>query len=249
MKKLRRIFIITLAIHLSACGGGNGGNASSVFDSLARCFEPTIKAQDLCDPTKTQFTLESTNPYYPLKVGSITILEGEEDGESLRVERRVLSETAVIDGVTTRVLEHKSFINGEIHEIAKNYYVESTNGTVCYFGEDVEFYEDGVFANTQGTWKAENGAKPGVIMPASPKAGDAYFQEGALGIAEDMGRIISASETRTYAGKTYNNVVVVLDSNPIDTEDTCKEEEKAYIAGIGEVQDVALKLVSHTPGQ
>ena len=68
------------------------------------------------------------------------------------------------------VLEHRTYHEGVIHEIAYNFYVETTDGTVCYFGEDVEFYDaSGDFANTDGTWRAgESGSLPGVIMPASP---------------------------------------------------------------------------------
>ncbi|MEZ4752759.1 MAG: hypothetical protein R3A13_00370 [Bdellovibrionota bacterium] len=252
--KLKTRFVLRSALFLSillvffGCGSNSPAKGQSIFDLLARCFEPTLNAADLCDPQKVTFSLNSTNPYYPLHVGLQTILEGEEDGELLRVERTVLADTQVVSGVTTRILEHKSYINGEIHEIARNFYVEASNGTVCYFGEDVEFYEDGALANLQGTWRAEGDAKPGIIMPAMPAVGQGYFQEGALGIAEDMGRVTSTTETREYAGISYDNVVIVQDSNPIDTEATCVEEEKAYVAGIGEVADVGLELVSFTPG-
>ena len=213
--------------------------------SPAQCFDTTLDVS-LCDPDVATFTLDSTNPYYPLKVGLQTILEGEEDGELIRVERTVLADTMTVAGVETHVLEHKQFIDDQIHEIARNFYVEASDGTVCYFGEDVEFFEDGVLVNTGGTWRAGvDGAKPGIIMPAAPMVGQAYFQEAAPRIATDMGRVSATDETFTVLGQTYTDVVVIQDSNPM--EDCDDEEEKVYVAGIGEVVDAVIELISFTP--
>ena len=166
---------------------------------VAACFDTTVEAAR-CDPEVATFTLDSTNPYYPLVPGLRVVLEGEEDGEAIRVERTVLTETEVVAGVETHVLEHLEFVDGEILEVARNFYVEATDGTVCYFGEDVEFYEDGMLANMDGSWRAGvDGAKPGVIMPAVPAVGDAYFQEQAPD-ALDMGRVSDVNQSRTIGG-------------------------------------------------
>ncbi len=219
---------------------------SIIEASDKQCFDTTVDAS-LCDPDVATFTLESTNPYYPLTPGLRVVLEGEEDGEVERVERTVLEETAVIAGVETHVLEHKAFIDGEIHEVARNFYVEATDGTVCYFGEDVEFFEDGELVDMQGTWRVGvNGAKPGVIMPADPKVGDAYFQENAPGIANDMGRVSAVGVSRTIGGNSYEDLVVIQDSNPM--EDCDSEEEKVYVAGIGEIVDDFLSIIDETDG-
>lgn len=210
------------------------------------CYPPTVQAVR-CDPGMATFSLASTNPYYPLRVGSVTILEGIEDGKTIRVERRVLPDTEVVMGVTTHVLEARELIDGEIYEIARNYYVEASDGTVCYFGEAVEFYENGQLANRNGSWRAgESGAKPGIIMPAAPAVGDAYFQENAPSIAIDMGRITDVTSTMTFQGQSFTNVVTVMDSNPLDTCDD--EETKFYVPGIGESGDTVKLLVSFTPG-
>ena len=225
---------------------GNQTAIESCFEvesDLELCF-PTTEDIDVCDPEEATFTLDSTNPYYPLIVGSVVILEGEEDGDVVRVERTVLPETMEIEGVATHVLEHKNFINGEIHEIARNFYVEASDGTVCYFGEDVEFYEDGELVNTAGTWRAGvNGAKPGIIMPAVPEVGQAYFQEHEEGNAMDMARVTMTGATVTLGDLTFENVVQVLDANPIDDEEPCEDEEKLYAPGIGEIKDVDLEVV------
>lgn len=204
-----------------------------------------------CDPAQATFTLGSTNPWYPLVPGSFVALEGEGEGDeagiTLTVERRVLTETRTILGVEVHVLEHQTFFDGVIHEIANNFYVEATDGTVCYFGEDVEFYdEDGQFENTDGTWRAgEDGALPGVIMPADPQVGDGYYQEAAPGIALDQGRVDELDLVTTIDGVEYDTIRI-NDTNPIDDEEPCTVEEKRYALGIGEVKDTVLEVVSVT---
>jgi hypothetical protein len=60
---------------------------------------------------------------------------------------------------------------------------------VWYFGEDSKVMEDGKVVSTEGSWEAGvNGAKPGIIMKANPRVGDAYRQEFLKGEAEDMGK-------------------------------------------------------------
>jgi len=239
--------ILGAAATFFACGddGGTGGEGGAAGEA---CFETTVDAA-LCDPATATFSLASTNPYYPLKVGSVVILEGTEDGELIRVERRVLPDTMVVAGVETHVLEAIEYIDGEIYEVARNFYVEASDGTVCYFGEDVDFYENGAVVSHDGSWRAGVGdAKPGVIMPAVPKVGDAYYQEVAPGTAEDMARVAATGRTEVFAGMSYGDGIQVLDSNPIDDEDPCEDEEKLYVPGIGEAADTAKRLVSFTPG-
>ena len=212
--------------------------------AVRRCFDPTLPAA-LCDPDLVDFTLASTNDYYPLDIGLQVVLEGEEDGETIRVERTVLADTEIVAGVETHVLEHRQLVDGELFEVARNFYVESNDGTVCYFGEDVEFYEDGELVGMQGTWRAGvDGAKPGIIMPSSPNVGDGYFQELALGNATDMGLVSDVGVSRTINDVAYRDLVVIQDSNPMET--CVAEEEKVYAPGIGEIVDDVLDVVSVT---
>lgn len=211
------------------------------------CVPITLDAS-ACDPTMVDFTLDSTNPYYPLHPGLRVVLEGQEDGLHMRVEREVLQETQMIDGVEVHILEHKTFHEGELHELARNFYVETTQGTVCYFGEDVEFYEGGQLMDTHGTWRVGvDGAEPGIIMPAQPSVGQVYYQERAPGIAEDMGRITASGETLTVGTAEFEDVLTIMDANPIDDEERCEDERKRYAPGVGEITDVALEYLSHEP--
>jgi hypothetical protein len=84
-------------------------------------------------------------------------------------------------------------------------------------------------------------------MPAEPQIGDAYYQEFAPGIALDQGEVTADDLTTTLAGQDYETIQVI-DTNPIDDEAPCTEEEKRYAYGIGEVKDTVLEIVAFTPG-
>ena len=255
----RALFAVVFFVGCAGSGGDasdTGTDTDTETDTgdgaLPECHPTTVDVA-LCDPSVATFSLASTNPWYPLTPGLVVNLEGEGEGDEagihMTVVRTVLEETETVMGLETHILRHETYYDGVIHEIANNVYVEATDGTVGYFGEDVEFYDEGgVFENTDGTWKAgEDGALPGVIMPANPEVGDAYYQENAPGFALDQGRITAVDLTTEIGGQVYDTLQI-MDTNPIDDEEACVEEEKRYAFGIGEVRDTVLELVSFTPG-
>jgi hypothetical protein len=231
-----KLFAVAAAL-LGACGG-----------APEECFTPTVDLA-VCDPARATFSLASTNRYYPLKIGSVAILEGTEGGVVIRTERRMLAETQDLMGVRTRVLEVREFAGDALVEIARNYLVEAGDGTVCKFGEDVERYENEVLVGRDGSWRAGvRGATPGIVMPAAPKVGDAYFQEMAPGIALDQGRVTATGETMMFAGTSYDDVIAIADANPLSGNNACKERTKRYAPEVGEAADTDRMLVSFTPG-
>lgn len=228
---------LLVAALLGACGG-----------DPPECHTPTIEAS-ICEPGGATFRSGSTNPYYPLLAGSVAILEGTEGGVPIRIERRVTGETIIIQGVTTRLLEVKRLRDGVLAEITRNYFVETTEGTVCHFGVDVDEYENDQVSGHEGTWRAGSaGAKPGIMMPATPKVGDVYFQDLADDVALHQGRVTEVGGTMTFAGMSYDNVITILDSDPLDDAAACAEETKLYAPGVGEVVDGAAMLISSMPG-
>ena len=97
----------------------------------------------VCAPAAGGFSTTLDNPFFPLAVGAVTVLEGSEDGAIVRVEIRALDETEVVAGVTTRVVEERESEGGQLVEVSRNFMVEAADGTTCYYGEDVDVYENG----------------------------------------------------------------------------------------------------------
>ena len=182
------------------------------------------------------------NEFFPLTPGTTLVLEGTEDGELINVTIDVTSDTEPVGTVNTVVVTETETIDGELAEISRNYYAQSDTGAVCYFGEAVDNYEDGVVANNDGSWRADDaGNAPGIIMPATPAVGDIYNNEAAPGVAEDMSEIIALGEAISTTGGDFTDTVSAEDCNPLDREEP---ELKVYAIDTGIVFDNGIELQS-----
>jgi hypothetical protein len=194
-----------------------------------------------------EFTLEPSNPYYPLEVGRSWLLEGEEDGTPLRVRIEILDRTETVGGVETRVLIETEWEldedsgEYELLEVSSNYFAETLGGTVCYFGEAVAIYEDGEPVSNAGEWRAdEPGNAPGIFMPSDPRPGMRYQMERAPGVAEDEGRIVAIGPVRVPAGY-FTQTIRVREYNPLDED----KGYKVFGAGVGTLVDGPISLVAY----
>jgi hypothetical protein len=112
------------------------------------------------------------------------------------------------------------------------------DGTVCYFGEEVDIYEGGVVVSHEGAWRADDdGNAPGIFMPADPQVGMTYQQEVAPGVAEDRATIVRRGSFTVPAG-TFADTITVRDFNPLDGSRTTK----VYARGVGLIADGPLEL-------
>ncbi len=180
------------------------------------------------------------NPYFVLEPGFQLILEG--GGTKLQIT--VLNETKTVDGVLTRVVEEKEWKDGKLSEIAKNYFAMCPQTKdVFYFGEDVEFYEDGKVVKRDGSWLAGvNGNRAGLMMPGTPKLNMKYYQELARGVAMDRAEIVSLSETCKTPAGTFSGCMKVKETSGIEL---FAKEYKYHAPGIGLVRDEDVRLVKH----
>jgi hypothetical protein len=196
----------------------------------------------LCALDRDDFTLKSTNDYFPLGVGSTWILRGTEDGKRVELRVSVLRKTQVVGGVTTRVVEESEFEDGELIERSRNFFAATRQGTVCYFGEEVDMYEDGEIVSHEGAWRADApGNRPGIIMPADPRVGMTFQMEGAPGVAADAGEIVARGvRVRVRAG-TFKNTVRIRESNPLDRS----VGFKVFARSVGIVVDGPVSLVRY----
>jgi hypothetical protein len=189
----------------------------------------------------SDFSTTIDNPLFPLSTLGPKVFEGEEvdpdTGEIItqRLESRVLPDTINVGGVDVLVLEEKAYANGELIEVALDYFAQASDGTVYYFGEDVDNYINGVIDNHDGTWHAgEAGAEPGIIMPAVPIVGLEFAQEIAPGVAEDRAMVVALDLTISTAAGDFTGCVEFDDWNPL--EPPIVIENKFYCPGVGLVR-------------
>lgn len=194
------------------------------------------------------------NPYFSLSPGDQLTLEGEEDGEEVKVEITVLRGTRNItfttpDGarmtVRARIVEEREWVDGELAEVSRNWFArcQQTND-IFYFGESVDNYEDGEIVNHNGSWEAGvNGAQPGILIPARFLLGSRYFQEQAPGVALDRAEHIDMGVPVTAAGETFQDCVAVAETDQLHPGD--EADVKVYCPGVGLVMDEDLTLTEH----
>lgn len=243
----RKIACFTLAasVALAACQ-----EAPPSGVDLAQVGPGTIAAQRnavdpaLCDPTAGGFASTSTNPWFPMLAGDQWSYAGEEDGVPVTLLITVLGLTRTIEGVSTRVVEEREWEDGELLEVSWNYIAQAGDGTICYFGEDVDIYEEGGGISHDGAWCADEPSNaPGILMPAEPRPGLEFPLEIAPGVAEDMARIVGAGPTSVVAGR-FDETIRFRETNPLDGD----VGYKVFASGAGMIVDGPLELLSFTAG-
>ena len=127
---------------------------------------------------KKTLGVKGANSYFNLTPGYTLAYRHGKDTDTLTV----LNETKIIDGVETRVVEDRELKNGQLIELTRDYYaIDSGTNDVYYFGEDVDVYENGKVVGHEGAWlSGVKGAKFGMMMPGTPKAGQKFYQEVAV---------------------------------------------------------------------
>ena len=253
MKKLTYLLTLIISIGIISflnIGGCDDDDSKKALELL--CPETNLDLS-ACDPvTGGPFSLDGANEFFSLVVGNKSVLEGvelDDEGEEveIRIESTVTVETVDVAGVTTRVVEEVEFEDDELIEIARDFYAVAPDGTVCYFGEDVQNFEDGEFVDNEGSWRAgEDDNIPGIIMPGGPQVGQVYMQEDAPGVAEDQAENIALGEELDVPFGVFDNTLTVEDCNPLDDEGAI--DEKVYVSGIGIAKDEAAELVSFEEG-
>jgi hypothetical protein len=202
----------------------------------------------VCDPGAGPFSPVIDNEFLPLPEGKAQVLTGTEDGVALRLEIRVLAETFEVAGVTTRVVEERDLEDGELAEVSRNYVAQAPDGSVCYFGEDVDVYAGGVVTGHPGAWLADPAGgtdRPGLLMPApAPAVGDYWSQEVAPGVALDRAEVVGVGETFVVPAGTYHDTIRTREWTPLEPDD---EEFKVYARGVGLVIDAAVALEPPAP--
>jgi hypothetical protein len=219
----------------------------------------------LPDWTKAHFgaaSARSTHPYFPLVPGTFSEYEGEVEGGAVeRVETFVTFDTKTILGVANRVVRDTTLMDGVVVEIAEDWYAQSDDGTVWYFGESVQNFhydESGELSgiDTAGSWIAD-GLKnlPGAVMLVTPTVGATYFQEFAPSVALDFAIVQSLDEAVTVPYGSFVEVLETSEGNLIDGPQLT--DDKLFAPGVGLVQiDVldergrdafTIELVDRTP--
>lgn len=228
------VIVAALCYALAACQDSSGPEP----------FKPTLD-EAICAPAAGPFSSTITNPYFPAAVGNQWVLDGTDQGKAVNLQITALNATEVVAGVTTRVVEERETVDGELLEVSRNFFAETQDGTVCYYGEDVDIYSGGVVTSHDGQWRAGvGGASPGILMPANPAPGQAFVQEIAPGVAQDRVEIIAAGESVTVPFGTFTSTIRFRETTPLEPG---VKSTKVYVQSLGPIVDDEVRLTGKTP--
>jgi hypothetical protein len=182
------------------------------------------------------------NAYFNLQPGFQQVFEGKEENESVRLEITVLDETKTVDGVTTRVVEERETVNGQLVELSRNFFALcGPSGDAFYFGEEVDIYRAGALAGHEGAWMAGTaGAKAGLFLPSRPLLGARFYQEVAPGVAMDRVTVVALNDSLETPGGAFRNCLRTEETTPLEPDAL---EYKVFAPGVGLIQDGGLLLV------
>jgi hypothetical protein len=188
------------------------------------------------------FTTNIDNPYWPMKPGSRWVYrETTPDGTKQRVVVTVTHKTKrIANGITARVVHDVVSEGGTPVEVTDDWYAQDRAGNVWYLGEYTTEYENGKPTTTEGSFEAGvDGAQPGIIMPAKPKAGLSFRQEYYKGHAEDKASVVSLREQVEvpFGHFGQGRVLMTRDLNPLKPKIL---EYKFFARGVGPVLAVGV---------
>jgi len=220
-------------------------------DAADQAAERAARGEKVLKGIKFTRPREITNPYFPLANLKQDILEGVEDGKKIRVERTLKPNkrrtyTFGEEEVESLVVEDRVYEDGQLAEVALDFFAQDDDGTVYYLGEDVDEYKDGKIVGHDGTWHYGLDTRvPGVIFPAHPKLGQTWRPEDVSYEISEIDEIVSMSEKVTTPAGTFENCVKVKELLADGTI-----EFKYYAKGVGVVREVPADgesvLKSHT---
>jgi hypothetical protein len=249
--RLSSALVGVLVVATGAFAGCGGGDSSSESNESAPVPQPSraefraaglgklpvapegrrvdLTAPPFSDPTRV------TNPLFPISDLHSAVLAGRIDGKPFHTETTLLPYTRTIEwapghSVETLVSQYVAFLDGRIQEVALDYYAQADDGSVWYFGEDVNDYnERGQVAYQTDSWLAGQDGPPAMIMPGDPKVGEAFRTENIPG--QVFEEVTVKNIDKTVAGPTGKVTHAMVGE---ELHDDAQTSDKVFAPGYGE---------------
>jgi hypothetical protein len=149
--------------------------------------------------------------------------------------------------VACRILEEVAIEDEEVVEISQNFFAQADDGTVYYFGETVDIFENGMLVSNEGSWLVGGptlptdpittfpAADPAEFMPASIQVGQTWKPEDLLPLfpLDETVEAIKLDKTVVTPAGRFTGCLKVLESTELNDE----TENKWYAPGVGVIKE------------
>lgn len=225
-------FAIALGGALITAVAAPGLAASRSTGGSSRSSEPLHPGPDA-------FVQVIDNPWFPQVPGTTLVYRGTKDGKQATDIVRVTHRTRVISGIRCMEIEDTLLLDGRVEEHTLDWYAQTANADVWYFGEKTAEYDaDGNVVSREGSWRdGVNGAQAGIFMFGRPTVGRSARQEFLPGHAEDHFKVVSRGDPVTVPYGTFDHALRTHEWTPIEPGVL---DGKVYVKGVGEVKEVTL---------
>lgn len=234
--------VVGLALVVAAGPAMASATASGTATGSPHCrlpgFGPGPSYHPRIDPA--DFTSTVDNPYFPLPPGRTLVYAGVKDGKAAINVFAPSRRTRTVDGVRTRIVEDRLYLNGVLEERTADYYAQDRCGNVWYFGEDTATLDErGRVVSTAGSFLAGvDGAQPGLFMQARPELGRSFRQEWYQGEAEDVFAAIGLDAPVRVPYGSFRHALRTRETTALEPDVV---DNKYFVRGIGEVAELAVK--------
>lgn len=232
-------FIIVASLAWVNCGSDKVQDASTALPASQGWVDKFHISQK-------HLVAEGKNPFFILEPGYQLVLRGDENGSTLEMTITVLNETQRVGGFLTRVVEERKTENGRLIRVSRNYVGIDRNAKDVYlFGRSVEQHDSDGTVRTEGSWMSgANGARFGLVIPATPVVGAKFHQEQAPGVAMDWSEIVSLAATVNTPAGTFADCLQTRDATELNRK--APELDKFFAPDIGLVRSGNLLLIKYS---
>lgn len=206
--------------------------------------------------------LQINHPFHPFPVGGMKVYTGTDEGEKIVIVDLFTAEARafVLNAgmVDTRVLQETEFADGRLVEISKNYFAQADDGTVYYFGEVVDDYEDGKIVGHGGSWlvggptlqsdpvDSGNAPQPAVFWPGNAERGESWKPEDLFPLVDETATLIGTNLRVSVPAGRFQGCALVRETSGLGPG----REQKWYAPGFGVVKGTghrsSFKLIAAT---
>jgi hypothetical protein len=192
-------------------------------------------------PAPSHFTRGRVdNPWFPLKPGTRYTYRGVEGNAHTRDVMIATYRTRKIDGVVCRIVFDRVWSNGRLEERTRDFYAQTTSGTVWYFGERTATLDrQGNVKSRDGSFTSGvDGAEAGIFMTPHPRVGPSHYQEYYPGQALDIYTVVRRDATVTVPLVHSAHALLTREVTPLEPGVV---DHKYYVRDIGSVREQTVK--------
>ena len=188
------------------------------------------------------------NTFFPFQPGGFKRYTGDDHGTKIESTDLYLTGTRTFRfnrrRVECRILVEEDYENGILVERSFNYFAQADDGTVYYFGEVVDKYENSVIVRHDGSWLVGgatqrsdppgtgNALSPGLYMPGNPELGDIFKPEDLFPLVDESDEVVGVDlDVLVPLGK-YDGAIRIQESSQLGPG----TEYKWYAPGVGVVK-------------